>query len=92
MNMTIKYVVVCYVQHYGFESVVRRQVEFLQEPTDEQVEEVLNSVKKLWDSDYSIDYSSGAVLPDYAMPRKCNVKRIYAVVEKRFIEEVEHDA
>jgi len=86
--MQIKHVVCCCVEHWGKERNLRKEVEFPDEPTHEQIEEVLAGME-LYDSDSEIDYSSGAVLPDYEMPRKSKVQRIFLIVEKRFYREVE---
>jgi hypothetical protein len=83
--MEIKYVVKCYVQRFSGEPSLRDEIEFLQEPNLVQIQEALEGVELYNGVDYVIDYSSGAVLPDYQMPRKCVVKSIYAVVEKRFL-------
>lgn len=89
--MQIKYAVICHIQHWGHDSYVRKEVEFQDEPTHVQIEEVLSGLELIENIDSEIDYSSGAVLPDYAMPRKSKVQRIYATVEKRFYREVEVD-
>jgi hypothetical protein len=86
--MRIKYVVLCYVQHWGYSPSLRKEIEFTEEPTNEQIEKALSEIQ-LGKYDYETDYSSGAVLPDYRMPKKCRVRRIYAVVEKRLYREVE---
>jgi repressor of nif and glnA expression len=87
--MQIKYVVLCYVEHIRKAGrSLREEVEFQVEPTHEQIEEVLDNVA-IYATDYETDYTSGAVLPDYAMPKKSKIKSIYAVVEQRFYKEVE---
>ena len=87
--MQIKHVVLCYVQHKYGNPTLRKEVEFPDEPTYKQIEEVLSNVELSKSIDTEIDYASGAVLPDYRMPRKSKVLRIYATVEKRFYKEVE---
>jgi hypothetical protein len=85
-GMQVKYIVIGYVQHWGHEPVVRAEKEFLQEPTYAEIKQLLDTIE-LYKSDYEIDYSTGAVLPDYRMPRKSKVQRIFAVVEKRYYRE-----
>jgi hypothetical protein len=83
--MQIKYAVLCYIQYWGCNPYVKEEVELPNEPTHEQIKEALSKIM-LYDSDFEIDYSTGAVLPDYAMPRKSKVQRVYAIVEKRYYE------
>lgn len=85
--MLIKYIVLCYVQHWGYDPYIRKEVEFLNEPTHEQIEKTLSEVE-LYDSDYEIDYNSGARLPDDMMPKKSKIRGIYAVVEKRYYKDL----
>ncbi|HEX2925059.1 MAG TPA: hypothetical protein VHP38_02175 [Ruminiclostridium sp.] len=88
--MKIKYVVLCYVQHNTGEPSLRNEVEFQKEPRHEQIQDILNGIKLYDEVDLEIDYSSGAVLSDYLMPRKkSTVHSIYAVIEKRFYREVD---
>jgi hypothetical protein len=85
--MQIKYVVCCYIQHFGHDPYIRTEAEFVDEPTYDQIKETLDAMP-IYDSDSEIDYSTGAVLPDYSMPRKSRIQRIYSTVEKRFYREV----
>jgi hypothetical protein len=85
--MYSKYVIVLYVQHWGREPQVRREMEFNVEPDISDIKIVVDEFEpQTWD--YEIDYSTGAVLPDYAMPQKCKIEKVYAVVEKRYYKEL----
>lgn len=86
--MQIKYFVCCYVEHWGYNRILRKEVEFPDEPSNNMVEYILSSIGLDAYIDYEIDYSTGAILPDDDMPRKSKVKCMYAVVEKRFYGEV----
>jgi hypothetical protein len=86
--MQIKYIVLCYVEHWSPGRFLRNEVEFQVEPSHEQIEEALNNVQ-IFDSDYENYICKGDVLKDLVMREKSKIKSIYAVVEKRFYKEVE---
>jgi hypothetical protein len=86
--MQIKYAVLCYVEHWCPGRFLRNEVEFLVEPSHEQIEEALNNVQ-IFPSDYENYICKGDILKDLEIREKCKIKSIYAVVEQRFYREVE---
>jgi len=89
--MQIKYVVLCYVQYFGYEPVLRRVEEFTYVPGYEQIEKIL-AITELDDSNHMKDrpYPAKEIIPHYPIT-KIPQRTIYSVVEKRFYKERDYD-
>jgi hypothetical protein len=85
--MLIVYVVTLYVKYFTrSEAIIRHEYRYFGEPPQDIIEKIVNDFKPS-SYDYEIDYSTGAVLPDYSMPKKCKIESVYATVEKRYYRE-----